>query len=130
MPSWSGLFDGVYLEPHSLTNQFTSTMRSVARLMASSGGQHFGEIGRALAAGGPGTTAVLSYMQVSARQSTGLDQGGKVPIQEYFVVPPRTTTTIDKEIFQAQMTPRFAPVLYPIEKSGTGGGGMGGTLGR
>jgi hypothetical protein len=51
-----------------------------------------------------------------------------VPIVPYAVVPLRATTNVDKEIFQAQMTPRFAPPIYPVDKSGNGGGGKAGTI--
>ena len=129
MPAWAGGWDHVYGEPHSLSNQFTATMRSTARLAASVGGQHFMEIGRALA-NGVGATTELSIMQVQARQHNNMDMGGKIPIAPYAVVPSRPTTIVDKEIFQAQMTPRFAPVIYPVEKSGNSGGGMVGTINK
>jgi hypothetical protein len=127
MPSWAGGWDNMFGEPYSLTNQFTATMRSTARLAASVGGQHFMEIGRALA-NGVGANTELSVMQVQARQHNSMDMGGKIPIAPYVVVPLRPTTNVDKEIFQAQMTPRFAPVIYPVDKSGNGGGGKVGTL--
>jgi hypothetical protein len=127
MPSWSGLFDRVHGEPYAFTNQFTAPMRGMARLAASEGGQHFAEVARALA-NGVGSTTVLSVAKVAAVQADGLNQGGLRPIAEYFVVPSRATTNIDKEIFQAQMTPRFSPVIYPVDKSGNGGGGKSGTI--
>lgn len=127
MPSWAGLWDRQHGEPYTLLYQFTATMRHVATLMSSVGGQHFGEVGRALA-NGVGANTDLSISQVSARQADGLNMGGQVPIVPYVVVPLRPTTNVDKEIFQAQMTPRFAPVIYPVDKSGNGGGGKAGTI--
>lgn len=130
MPAWAGGWDNVYGEPHSLTKQFTATMRGVARLSASSGGQVFAEVGRALAAGPIGSTTVVSHFHVAPIQQDGLNFGGQRPIVEYFDVASRPTTNIDKEIFQAQMTPRFAPVVYPVEKSGNSGGGVLGTVNK
>jgi len=130
MPAWAGGWDNVFGEPYAPTLQFTATMRGMARLAASSGGQNFAEVGRALAASGPGATTVTSHMQVAAVQANGLNMGGQRPIAEYFDVPSRVTTNVDKEIFQAQMTPRFAPAVYPVEKSGNSGGGMAGTVNK
>lgn len=127
MPAWAGGWDNQFGQPHALTNQATSHMRNVARGNASYGGQHFGEIGRALA-NGVGANAEYSIMQVQARQHTHMDMGGKIPIAPYAVVPLHATTIMEKEAFQAQMTPTWAPNPYPVEKGGTGGGGMLGTL--
>ena len=129
MPAWAGGWDHVYGAPHTLTLQFTATMRSTARLAASVGGQHFMEIGRALA-NGVGANTELSVAQVAPTQADGMNFGGQRPISLYQVVPLRPTTNVDKEIFQAQMTPRFAPVIYPVDKSGNGGGGMAGTMNK
>ena len=127
MPSWSGLWNNVHGEPYAFTNQFTAPMRGMARLAASEGGQHFAEVARALA-NGVGSTTVLSVAKVAAVQADGLNQGGLRPISEYFIVPSRATTNVDKEVFQAQMTPRFAPAIYPVDKSGNGGGSKLGTI--
>ena len=129
MPSWAGGWDGLISnpQPHVLTHQFTATMRHMAILAASAGGQHFAEVARALA-NGVGANTEFTIAQVSARQADGMNQGGLVPIVPYAVVPLRATTNLDKEIFQAQMTPRFAPVIYPVDKSGNGGGGKAGTI--
>lgn len=131
MPSWAGGWNGLLSnpEPHALTNQFTATMRGMARLAASAGGQHFAEIGRALA-NGVGANTEFTIAQVAAVQADGMNQGGQRPIAAYAVVPLRATTNVDKEIFQAQMTPRFAPPIYPVEKSGNSGGGMLGTVNK
>lgn len=129
MPSWAGGWDHVFGEPHSLTNQFTATMRGMARLAASAGGQHFAEVGRALA-NGVGANTEFTIAQVQARQHNHMDMGGNIPIAAYAVVPLRPTTNVDKEIFQAQMTPRFAPVIYPVDKSGNSGGGFVGTINK
>jgi len=138
MPAWAGGWDLQFGQPHALTQQATATMRSVARLTASVGGQHFGEIGRALA-NGVGANAEYTIAQVQARQHTSMDMGGKIPIAPYAVVPLHATTIAEKEAFQAQMTPYFMPQPlaatptvatsgYPVDKSGNGGGGKNGTL--
>jgi len=113
-------------------------MRSVARLTASVGGQYFGEIGRALA-NGVGANAEYTIAQVKAVQTDGLNQGGLRPIVPFAVVPLHATTITEKEAFQSQMTPYFAPMPnpatpyvatsgYPVDKSGNGGGGKAGTI--
>jgi hypothetical protein len=104
-------------------------MRSVARLTNSVGGQAFGEIGRALC-NGVGANADLSIKQVAAVQADGMNLGGVRPIATYVVVPLHATTITEKEAFQAQMTPTWAPAWYPVDKAGSGGGGMGGTINK
>jgi len=138
MPSWAGLWDNVYGQPYAPIQQATATMRSVARLTASVGGQYFGEIGRALA-NGVGANAEYTIAQVKAVQTDGLNQGGLRPIVPFAVVPLHATTITEKEAFQSQMTPYFAPMPnpatpyvatsgYPVDKSGNGGGGKAGTI--
>jgi hypothetical protein len=140
MPAWAGGWDHTFGEPHSLTKQANSTMRSVARLTASYGGQAFGEIGRALA-NGVGANAEYTVAQVQARQHNNMDMGGKIPIVPYAIVPLHATTILEKEAFQAQMTPYFMPMPnpatptvatsgYPVEKSGNSGGGILGTVNK
>jgi hypothetical protein len=116
-------------QPYALTQQGTATMRSVARLTNSVGGQAFGEIGRALA-NGVGANTSLTVKQVAAIQADGMNQGGQRPIVDYVVVPLHATTILEKEAFQSQMTPTWAPNPYPVDKSGNGGGSMVGTLNK
>jgi len=123
MPAWQGGWNNVFGAPHALINQATATMRSVARLTNSVGGQHFGEVARALA-NGVGANTDLSIKQVQAVQADGLNLGGVRPIATYVVVPLHATTITEKEAFQAQMTPTWAPNPYPVEKSGNSGGGF------
>jgi hypothetical protein len=129
MPAWAGGWDNQFGQPYALTQQGTATMRSVARLTNSVGGQAFGEIGRALC-NGVGANADLSIKQVAAVQADGMNLGGVRPIATYVVVPLHATTITEKEAFQAQMTPTWAPAWYPVDKAGSGGGGMGGTINK
>ena len=129
MATWAGGWDNQFGEPHRLTQQATTTMRSVARLTNSVGGQAFGEIGRALA-NGVGANAEYTIAQVAAERVDGINAGGKRTIAPYAVVPLHATTITEKEAFQAQMTPTWAPSPYPVDKAGNGGGGMGGTLNK
>ena len=129
MPAWAGGWDHVFGQPHALTLQATSTMRGIARLVNSVGGQHFGEVGRALA-NGVGANADLTIKQVAAVQAEGMNLGGVRPIATYVVVPLHATTITEKEAFQAQMTPTWAPNPYPVDKSGNSGGGFLGTVNK
>lgn len=131
MPAWAGGWDNVYGQPYALTQQGTASMRSVARLTNSVGGQYFGELGRALAAGAIGVSQVdLKVKQVQAIQADGMNQGGQRPIVDFVIYAPRVTTQQDRDVFQAQMTPTWAPLVYPVEKSGNSGGGMLGTVNK
>jgi len=133
MPSWAGGWDGAISnpQPHALQLQGTATMRSTARLTNSVGGQYFGELGRALAAGAIGVSQVdLKFKQVAAIQADGMNQGGQRPLADYIIFAPRVTTIQDREVFQAQMTPTWAPNPYPVEKSGNSGGGFLGTVNK
>lgn len=127
MPAWSGLWNNVHGAAHALTLQGTATMRSIARLTNSVGGQHFGEVARALA-NGVGANTDLSIKQVAAVQADGMNLGGQRPIATYVVVPLHATTITEKEAFQSQMTPTWAPAPYPVDKSGNGGGSKVGTI--
>ena len=133
MPAWAGGWDNAPASPipYSPMLQSTSTMRSVARLTNSVGGQYFGELGRALAAGAIGVSQVdLKIKQVQAVQADGMNQGGLRPIADYVIWPQRVTTIQDREVFQAQMTPTWAPNPYPVDKSGNSGGGFLGTVNK
>jgi len=131
MPAWAGGWDGLITgtnaAPYAPMQQATATMRSVARLTNSVGGQYFGEIGRALA-NGVGAGTVLTIKQVAAVQADGMNQGGQRPIADFVVVPQHNTTINEKEAFQSQMTPTWAPLVYPVDKSGNGGGSKVGTI--
>ena len=128
MPSWAGGWDNMFGQPHSLLNQYNATDRGVARLTASQGGMKFGELAGALTESGVGGATLLEYTQVKAQQADGLNLGGKVPVQNYQLVPPRTLTVADKNYVQDQLWPAFAPATYPPDKSGNGGGGKAGTI--
>jgi len=131
MPSWAGGWDNQFGEPYALTKQSTSSMRGTARLTNSVAGQYFGELGRALAAGAIGVSQVdLKIKQVAAIQADGMNQGGMRPIADYVIYAPRVTTIQDREVFQAQMTPTWAPNPYPVDKSGNSGGGILGTVNK
>jgi len=133
MPACAGGWDNAPASPipYSPMLQSTSTMRSVARLTNSVGGQYFGELGRALAAGAIGVSQVdLKIKQVQAVQADGMNQGGLRPIADYVIWPQRVTTIQDREVFQAQMTPTWAPNPYPVDKSGNSGGGFLGTVNK
>jgi len=131
MPAWAGGWDNMFGQPYALTQQGTASMRSVARLTNSVGGQYFGELGRALAAGAIGVSQVdLKIKQVQAIQADGMNQGGQRPIADFVVWPQRVTTIQDREVFQAQMTPTWAPAPYPVDKSGNSGGGFIGTVNK
>jgi len=129
MPSWAGGWDNQFGQAYAPIQQATATMRSIARLTASVGGQYVGEIGRALC-NGVGANADLSIKQVAAIQADGLNQGGQRPIATYVIVPLHATTITEKEAFQSQMTPTWAPLVYPVDKSGNGGGSMVGTINK
>jgi len=140
MPAWAGGWDNMFGQPYALTQQATATMRSIARLTASVGGQYVGEIGRALA-NGVGANADLSGKQVQAIQADGMNQGGVRPIGTFVVVPLHATTINEKEAFQSIMTPYFMPMPlaatpnvatsgYPVDKSGNSGGGFIGTVNK
>jgi len=131
MPSWAGGWDNQFGEPYALTKQSTASMRGTARLTNSVAGQYFGELGRALAAGAIGVSQVdLKIKQVAAIQADGMNQGGMRPIADYVIYAPRVTTIQDREVFQAQMTPTWAPNPYPVDKSGNSGGGILGTVNK
>jgi len=131
MPSWAGGWDNQFGEPYTLTKQSTASMRGTARLTNSVAGQYFGELGRALAAGAIGVSQVdLKIKQVAAIQADGMNQGGMRPIADYVIYAPRVTTIQDREVFQAQMTPTWAPNPYPVDKSGNSGGGILGTVNK
>lgn len=127
MPSYSGLFNGVYGEDHALLattvnkqNAETLLSRLFARRLYSRGA--LGEIINTLVGGASGDAAALSHKRVEARQDLSQNvQGGLVPIETFEDVDRNTSATDVTDITNA-LTQKSSPT-YVADASGNGGGG-------
>lgn len=122
MPSWSGLWDGVHGQPHTLLNEPGSSLRGIARLMAPQALRAYGRLGDMLTGSVLGSVAQESIAQVVAVRVDGANLGGKINIAPTVIID-RVTTAQDEATLDNQFTPSFAPSTYPPDRSGNGGGG-------
>lgn len=127
MPSYSGLFNGVYGEDHALLsntvnkqNAQTLLTRLFSRRLYSRGG--LGEVINTLVGGASGDAAALSHKRVEARQDLSQNvQGGLVPIETFEDVD-RNTTADDVTNITGALTQKSSPT-YTADVGGNGGGG-------
>src|SRR5262245_53435446 len=123
MPSWAGLWDGVYAQPYAPLNEPTATERDIARSLAPAAEIGLGALAAQLSGQAPGGTATASYTQRTAVQADGPNQGGLVPISTKSVINRATTAADETRMDTVMFKPVFAPLVYPVDKSGNGGGG-------
>ena len=127
MPSYSGLFNGVYGTDHTLLsntvnkqNAETLLSKLFSRRVYSRGAT--AELLATLVSGAVGDTASLSHKRVEARQNLSQNvQGGLVPIETFEDVN-RATTADDVTELNDAFTMKSSPT-YTADKGGNGGGG-------
>jgi hypothetical protein len=127
MPSWAGLWDNVFAQPYALLNEPSAAARGLARIMFPTAQRDVGAAMVALDGVAPGANATATQSYVTARQADGLNMGGQVPISATTLIN-RATTAADVVALNRIYQPTFAPAIYPVDKSGNGGGGKAGTI--
>lgn len=129
MPAWSGLWDGVHGQAHSLITRHTGSMSRITHEMRKPGMRKLKELMLTLNGVAPGATALATYPRVEAQADPGNPAvgGGEVPIETVTVIN-RVTATADKTLI-TEMLELDAQPAYPTDASGNGGGGKVGGYG-
>ena len=127
MPSWAGLWDNVFAQPYALLNEPGSAARDVARTMFPEAQRDVGAVMAALNGAAPGAVATATLTEVAPIQADGMNLGGQRPIATQTLIN-RATTAADVVALNRIYQPTFAPAIYPVDKSGNGGGSKAGTI--
>lgn len=125
MPSYSGLYNGVYGQPYApITNATGNEETALARVTARRGYGRgaFRELIKALTGSAVGQTATAQHARVKAEQDLANNvQGGKRVIETHTSIN-RVTTAADLAAIDAALDLKSQPATYPKDRSGNGGG--------
>ena len=131
MPSYSGLWNGVYRINYSALasngntfEQNNRTRTAITKLISRDRGtRKLMSLMRALNGVAPGGTATVTFRNDKAPIANGdpLSNGGKRTIQTVNDVN-RATTAADQTLINGILDKTFAPNPYPVDKSRNGGG--------
>lgn len=122
MPAWSGLWNNVYGANHSLINARQNLQMRIAKLFAREGMRSEASIIKALTGSAVGGAALEQRRRVVVTPAQAMDQGGRRATEVVNVIN-RVTTAADLTAIDAGLDQRFAPTVYPVDRSGMGGGG-------
>lgn len=128
MPAFSGLFDGVYGVPYTPLGNSRykeDTYVQLARLLARKnyGNGAIRELMFTLLGSAVGGTATARHFRrVAVVDPLGSLYGGRAAIEQFTSIN-RVTTTGDRDRFQAAIRQISSPAVYPVDRSGNGGGG-------
>jgi hypothetical protein len=86
-----------------------------------------GAVMAALNGAAPGAVATATLTEVAPIQADGMNLGGQRPIATQTLIN-RATTAADVVALNRIYQPTFAPAIYPVDKSGNGGGSKAGTI--
>lgn len=131
MPSYSGLWNGVYGVNYSAVpsngNTFEQNNRirnTLTKLVSKDrGARKLMSLMRALNGVAPGATATVTFKEIQALNGVGnpIVNGGKRVIETDNDVN-RVTTAADVTLINGIFNKLFAPNPYPVDKSRNGGG--------
>ena len=127
MPSYSGLFNGVYGEDHELLSQSVAKGNSQAALSKLFANRLYGraatrELLITLIGAAAGGTAATSHKRVQANADQENNVQGGLRTIETFEAVNRVTTAADEAMFEAALEQSTKPT-YVDDESGVGGGG-------
>lgn len=126
MPSYSGLWNGVYGVNHSLLTNAMGNRRTAFNRVFSGrnyGRQELKQLIITLVNGAVGDNATAGHKRVAARRELDANvQGGKVPIETVNSIS-RNTTADDVTNLLAALNAKSSPNAYARDLSGNGGGG-------
>ena len=131
MPSYSGLWNGVYGVNYSAlgtnnTKELNNTERTLLSksLSRTRGGRMLASLIKALNGAAPGGTATATHRRiVSDVNAASPEVGGGVRATEVRNDVNRVTTAADETMIDAILDRTFAPTTYPRDRAGNGGGG-------
>ncbi len=126
MPSYSGLYDGVYGQPYALlanTVAIGNARREIARSLAKRpyGRAVLRELMLTLNGAAAGSAALATHKRVEATDPTEGPSGGGLVNIETFTEINRNTATADKNAIDAMLSLSTKPT-YVADRSGNGGG--------
>jgi hypothetical protein len=126
MPSYSGLWDGIYLTPYaaqSATVAIRDEYVMLARLYArrTYGRGSVGKLLLALVGVAPGGTATMTHKRRAAESQIGNPSYSGKAVIETFSALNRATVAGDVTRFQAALALQSSPT-YAVDRSGNGGG--------
>ena len=128
MPNWSGLWNNHYGQNYSglgnNTADFNSTeLRMMERGFRGRAGRVIGAIVAAVTGNAAGPNAVSTKKRVAHDPHLGVSyaMGGQRTIETETEIN-RATTAGDVTLIDALVTAKSAPAVYPVDKSGNGGG--------
>jgi hypothetical protein len=130
MPSYSGLWNGIYGIPYSAlsTNNTKETNNSLKtqvtkHLSKDRGARKLMMLMRTLNGVVAGSTATVNYKQIAVDPGNNnpISSGGKRTINTIADLN-RATTAADQTLINAMFDKVFAPSPYPVDKSSNGGG--------
>lgn len=127
MPSYSGLYDGVYGTPHSKLDQSIAKGNDVVSLARITANKLYGRASTraliiALLGAATGQTASASHTRVKANADRENNVQGGLRDLETFVAINRVTTSDDVDQYEEAFELDPQPT-YVSDKSGVGGGG-------
>lgn len=129
MPAWAGLWNNVHGEAHSLIGTRTANERMISRLLDKPGMRSRQAIMTALNGAAVGETASASHKRAEAVQGLGsiTNLGGERTVETKTDIN-RVTTSADETAVDDIIDGKFAPVTYPTDAAGNGGGGKANSL--
>lgn len=119
MPPWSGLWNGVYTDGHSLIGK-SNVGKRLGRALKGLSAAKYRAVLKTLVEGDVGDTAVASHTRLEA--STAPMAYGGVRKLETVVDINRPTTNADVTAIVEDINKETTPT-FPTEKSGNSGGG-------
>lgn len=121
MPAWSGLWNGVHTDGHTLTG-VANPQRRIRRSVRGMVAKKFQEILRTFVTDDVGSPAVASHTRVAADTPFAVGLGGGVRAIETVSDINRNLTAADETALLLEVDNDHTPT-FPVEKSGNSGGG-------
>lgn len=127
MPSYSGLYNGVYGEDHALQSQSVAKGNAQASLSKLFANRLYGrastrELLITLIGAAAGDTAASSHKRVQANADQENNVQGGLRTIETFEAVNRVTTATDEAMFETALEQSSKPT-YVDDEAGVGGGG-------
>lgn len=125
MPAWSGFWNHIYSEPHSLIDS-KAVRRTFGQSMMGYGRKAYNASIRQLVTGNLGGTITKDYTRVAVQNvNDPMSLGGK-RLTETKTAINRASVQADIDRIVDDLDFDNSPTPWPVDKSGNGGGGKAG----
>lgn len=121
MPAWSGLWNGVFNETHSLIGK-PNVGRRIGRALKGVTSAKYKELVLTLVNGAVGDTALATHTAITAQDVNNKASLGGVRAVETITDINRATVAADATTINNDIIKETSPT-FPVEKSGNSGGG-------